>query len=294
MSHYAIYILPVAAAVILLEWSLFRGRLGKAYPWRESGISLAIAGGHHLSQLLAQGMFAGLYLYCWDHRLQTVPLNTAWGLLSLFLGVEFVYYWEHRLSHTVRWFWATHAVHHSPNELTLSSAFRLGWTGPVSGTALFFLPLILLGFHPLAIATALGVNLLYQFWLHTQLVPPLGWFDRLFNSPSNHRVHHASNPQYLDKNFGGVLIIFDRLFGTYAREDAVTPCRYGLVMPQHSGNPVVVALDEWRHLLHDSLRATNLRALLGTLFGPPLAHASQVTAGVTSTEPSITLKGNPA
>ncbi|MDR3415515.1 MAG: sterol desaturase family protein [Nevskia sp.] len=273
MRPYAVYVLPVAVAAMLFEWLLFRRRTGKAYPWRETGITVAIAAGHQLSKLPARALFAGLYWFCWKHRLLTVPLDTAWGVVTLFLAVEFAYYWEHRLSHTVRWLWATHAVHHSPNELTLSSAFRLGWTGPISGAGLFVLPLVLLGFHPLAIVGALAVNLLYQFWLHTQLVPRLGWFDRIFNSPSNHRVHHASNPEYLDRNFGGVLMVFDRLFGTYAQERAESPCRYGLVHPEHSVNPLAVALGEWHRLLRDATRAGNPRELAHALFGPPQQNA---------------------
>lgn len=282
MRSHAVYVLPLAAAAMLLEGLLFRGRLGRAYPWRESGVSLLVAAGHSVSQLLSRVLFAGLYLACWKHRLFTVPLSSAWGLPALFLGVEFFYYWEHRLSHRVRWLWATHAVHHSPNDLALSSAFRLGWTGPLSGSALFFLPLILLGFPPLAIGAALSLNLLYQFWLHTQLVPRLGVFDRLFNSPSNHRVHHACNAEYLDRNFGGVLMLFDHLFGTYAAERVELPCRYGLVLAQTSSNPLHVALHEWRVLLRDAVRAPGPRALLRTLFGPPGGASATAVAALSA------------
>jgi len=234
MRHHAFWFLPIAVAAILIEALLYRRRLGKSYPWKDSGLSLLVAAGHNLSQLAGRALLGGVYAYAWNHRLFTVPLHGALGWAGLFLGVEFLYYWEHRLSHRVRWLWATHAVHHSPQELTLAAALRLGWTGPFSGGGLLYLPLVLLGLHPLAIFAALGLSLVYQFWLHTRMVPRLPGFDRIFNSPSNHRVHHACNPEYLDKNFGGVLMVFDRVFGTYAAEREI-PCRYGLLTPARPG-----------------------------------------------------------
>jgi sterol desaturase/sphingolipid hydroxylase (fatty acid hydroxylase superfamily) len=272
MPHHALWFLPIAVTAMLIEALLYRRRLAKPYPWRDSGLSLIIAAGHNLSQLAGRALLGGVYAYAWNHRVFTMPLHGAAGVMGLFLSVEFLYYWEHRLSHTVRWLWATHAVHHSPNELTLATALRLGWTGPFSGGGLLYLPLVLVGVHPLAIFAMLALSLAYQFWLHTQMVPQLRGFDSIFNSPSNHRVHHACNPEYLDKNFGGVLIVFDRLFGTYGAEREI-PCRYGLVTPQNSANPLVVAPHEWRRLLRDACRASGWRAVLLTLFGRPTAAA---------------------
>ena len=137
----------------------------------------------------------------------------------------------------MRWFWATHAVHHSPNEFNLGIAYRFGWTGRLAGNAVFFVPMIWLGFPPKAVFAALALNLLYQFWLHTEWVPKLGWLEYVLNTPSHHRVHHASNADYIDRNYGGVLIVFDRLFGTFAAERDDLPCRYGLVTPLVSHQP---------------------------------------------------------
>jgi len=132
------------------------------------------------------------------------------ALLGLFVSSEFLYYWHHRASHRVRWLWATHSVHHSPTRLNLTAAIRLGWTGSISGSFVFFLPLAWIGFHPLMIVGMLSVNLLYQFFIHTELSPRLGPLEWVLNTPDHHRVHHASNDACLDKNYGGILIVFDR------------------------------------------------------------------------------------
>jgi sterol desaturase/sphingolipid hydroxylase (fatty acid hydroxylase superfamily) len=255
------------AAFGLLETLLWRRLRASAYPWAEGLASLGVAAGQVVKRLLLGGAVLGLFQLVWGWRLWTIPLDTAWGIGLLFLAFEFVYYWEHRMSHRIRWFWATHAVHHSSNHLTLLAALRLGWTAELSGSFLPFLALPLLGFHPLGVVAALGLSLLYQFWLHTELVPRLGWLEGVFNTPSNHRVHHARDAAYLDRNFGGVLMLFDRLFGTYAAEDG--PCRFGLTRPLESCNPVTIALHEWCRLGRDVRAAPGLRERLAVLFGPP-------------------------
>lgn len=169
----------------------------------------------------------------------------------------------------MRWWWATHCVHHSPNELTLASALRLGWTGKFGGAVIFFAPLVWIGFHPVAVGAAVALNLLYQFWLHATWIPRLGPLEWLLNTPSHHRVHHARNPEYLDCNYGGVLIVFDRLFGTYTAERADRPPCYGLVTPLHSYNPVRIALHGWLALARDLRAARGPADALCTLFGPP-------------------------
>ncbi len=176
------------------------------------------------------------------------------------MGQEFCYYWFHRAAHRVRWFWATHAVHHSPNEFNLGIAYRFGWTGRLAGNAVFYVPMIWLGFPPQAVFATLALNLLYQFWLHTEWVPKLGWLEYVLNTPSHHRVHHASNAEYIDRNYGGVLIVFDRLFGTFAAERDDLPCRYGLVTPLMSNNPIRIAFHEWLKMAKDlSARAHGTR-----------------------------------
>jgi len=203
------------------------------------------------------------------HRLFDFSQTGAPALLGLFLGSEFLYYWQHRASHRIRWMWATHCVHHSPTRLNLTAAVRLGWTGNLSGNFLFFLPLAWVGFHPFVVVGMLGVNLLYQFFIHTELAPRLGPLERVMNTPTHHRVHHASNKICLDRNYGGMLILFDRWFGTFANAPPREPLHYGLVGGARSFNPVRIALGEWTAMLRDAGKAQGVRAKFRALFGPP-------------------------
>jgi len=203
------------------------------------------------------------------HRVSTFTLDGPLALLVLFIGQEFCYYWYHRAAHRVRWFWCNHSVHHSPNQLNLSAAYRIGSFGRLTGTPLFFVPLMWLGFHPKLVLQALTFNLLYQFWLHAAWIPKLGWLEGIVNTPSAHRVHHGSNPEYLDANYGGVLMVFDRLFGTYRAERDDVPVRYGLVQPLTTRNPLKIEFNEWSRLGADLWRARSLRAAWDALLMPP-------------------------
>ena len=205
----------------------------------------------------------------YDHRLFTPSLGTVGGVLLLFVSLEFFYYWFHRASHTVRWFWNTHSVHHSPNRFNLAAAYRLGWLGKFSGATIFFTPMALLGFEPVTILSALFLNLLYQFWIHADWIPKLGVLEYVLNTPSAHRVHHARNPEYLDANFGGVLIVFDRLFGTYVAERADLPCEYGLVTPVTTYNPIRINVEPWIGMAKDVAGARSLGEAWNYMFGPP-------------------------
>lgn len=219
--------------------------------------------------LFPLSLAAPLIRLAYQHRLTTIPLDGWLAILVLFIGQEFCYYWYHRAAHRVRWFWANHAIHHSPNELNLSAAVRVGILSKLTGTGLFFAPLVWLGFNPRIVFIVLSLNLLYQFWIHATWIPKLGWLEGILNTPSAHRVHHAANLDYLDANYGGVLLIFDRMFGTYVPERDDLPCRYGLVHPLTSSNIVRVELVEWSALWRDLKNARSVRAFLGYLFMPP-------------------------
>ena len=256
-------------SVVILEIGVYWWRGSSPYAWRGSLASIGVGIGYRLVGVLKLGIPVGVLYVLWDMRIAEVPLDTVWGILLLFLGVEFAYYWFHRLSHEIRWMWATHAVHHSAEHLNILAAYRLGWTGLVSGGWLLFMPLIVLGFHPAAVLATLSFNLLYQAWIHTDLIPKLGKLEWVLNTPSHHRVHHATNADYLDRNYGGVLIIFDRLFGTYVEERDQDPCKYGLVTKLESNNPFVIAFHEWIKMAKDAATARTFRELAGYLFGPP-------------------------
>ena len=263
--------LPAVIALASLEGLVLTFVARRSYNWRSYAASVTdvLVREYVVYAFVAVSLAGPLIDLAWRHRLATVPLNGFASFALLFLGQEFCYYWYHRAAHRVRWFWATHAVHHSPNEFNLGIAYRFGWTGKIAGNALFFVPMIWLGFAPKAVFAALALNLLYQFWLHAEWVPKLGWLEYVLNTPSHHRVHHASNADYIDANYGGVLIVFDRLFGTFVAERPDLPCRYGLVTPLISNNPIRIAFHEWLNLLDDLRGARSWREAIGYLFGPP-------------------------
>jgi len=248
-----------------------------AYPWADVAASIGVKIGQKLSRVATAGLTAPVFFWAWEHRVWSLPLTgSPGGAAALavnwaiaFLMLEFFYYWAHRLHHEVRWMWAGHRAHHSANQLNLPAAVRVSWTDLISGMWLFFVPLAWLGVHPIGIVVLLFLNLTYQFWLHTDLIPRLGPLERVLNTPSHHRVHHASNPRYLDTNYGGTLIVFDRLFGTFSEERADEPCRYGLVKPELSRNPFVIVFREYAGILADLRRARSPREAAGYLFGPP-------------------------
>jgi sterol desaturase/sphingolipid hydroxylase (fatty acid hydroxylase superfamily) len=266
---FLIYALPVIIPLSLLEGVILARRRGH-YDWLACITSISdVAGRNALAFMLPFAISDPVSSFVLAHRLATFPLNGAWAFLALFIGQEFCYYWYHRTSHRVRWFWATHRVHHSPNELTFAAAYRLGWTGKLTGTFFFFLPLVWIGFPPGAAVATLSANLLYQFWLHADWIPKLGWLEYVLNTPSHHRVHHAANLEYLDANYGGVLIVFDRLFGTFIEEREDVPCRFGLVHPVTTYNTFAIEFEEWVKMARDLARAKSLKETVGVLFAPP-------------------------
>ena len=219
--------------------------------------------------LLGLTLAAPLPAFAFAHRLSTIRMDSAPAWLGLYLLVEFAYYWHHRLTHRVRWLWATHSVHHSSNQLMLASAIRLGWTGRLGGAIAFFTPLVWIGFAPQAVFGLLAAGLFYQFWIHADWLPSLGPLERVFNTPTHHRVHHASNPEYLDCNYGSSLIVFDRLFGTFVALRPDIEIRYGLTTPVLSNNPIRIAFHEWIAMARAFAAARGARARLKVLFGPP-------------------------
>ena len=280
--------LPAVILLATLEGLVLTFVAKRSYDWRSWAASLtdALVREYLVYAVLAFSLAGPLIAWAWAHRVATVPLGGAASIAVLFVGQEFCYYWYHRAAHRVRWFWATHAVHHSPNSFNLGIAYRFGWTGRLAGNSLFYVPLVWLGFAPSAVFVTLALNLIYQFWLHTEWIPKLGWFEYVFNTPSHHRVHHASNPEYIDRNYGGVLIVFDRLFGTFAEERADVPCRYGLTKPLLTNNPVTIAFHEWLNIGRDLLAARSIRDVAGLLFGPP-GWRPAATAGAATITPVV-------
>ena len=258
----------VAVIVLSVVEYRWRVRTGRGYDLGALGGTVGTAIGQFLFKGLMNGVIGVAMLGVFALAPIQWPLDDWRTWIAGFVVLEFFYYWQHRFSHTIRWFWASHAMHHSASELTLPAAARLSWTGAISGLWVFFLPMTLLGFHPLLVATLLTLNLQYQYFIHTEAVGRLGPLEWILNTPAHHRVHHASNAEYLDKNFGGVLIVFDRMFGTFQTETA-TPIVYGLPRPLRSNNPFVIALHEWGNLIGDVRAAGSIKGVWRALFGRP-------------------------
>ncbi len=261
--------LPVVLLASLVEAVVLHWRAPGSYDWKAAGVSVADQVLRRFALLLPLSIATPIFKLAYEYRLFEIDLAAPLSIGLLFFGQELCYYAYHRASHRVRWFWCNHAVHHSPNQLNLSAALRIGWLGRFTGTPMFFAPLVWLGFPPRIVFATLSLNLLYQFWIHATWIPKLGWLEYVLNTPSAHRVHHASNLEYLDANYGGVLIVFDRLFGSYRAERDDLPCRYGLVEPETSYNPLVVEFRPWASLFKDLAAARSVRAFFGCLLMPP-------------------------
>lgn len=261
--------IPVFGLLIGLELWLMRHGGPVAYEPRDAAASLVMGLGNFLLGLGLGGPV--LAAFTWVHRFALFDIGFQWWAFpAIFVADDFCYYWFHRLSHQHRIWWAAHVNHHSSQHYNFSTALRQTWTGTLALTWILWLPLALLGFPPALIVFQMGLSLVYQFWIHTEAVGRLPRaLEWLFNTPSHHRVHHATNPRYLDANYGGILILWDRLFGSFVAEDAAEPCRYGIVKNLGSFNPLTIAFHEWLALAQDFAAAGSLRGRLMVLFRPP-------------------------
>ena len=220
---------------------------------------------YYLTEALVFGTAVYVYFTIHDSISWKIPVDLSSALLVLLLA-DFVYYVEHFCMHKVRLLWLAHSVHHSSTDMNTATAFRFSIFDPVA-SALFHLPLVLMGFNPILIFAAEVLVQAYQFWLHNEMIGKLGPIEWLFNTPSHHRVHHGSNPKYIDKNYGGILIIWDRLFGTFQKEDELP--RYGLTTPMTSKNPFIVQFYEFPKLFRDISKANGFGEILGYIFRAP-------------------------
>ncbi len=257
--------IPFFVGFVLLEIVLTSYQRIRTYEPKDALSSIAMGLGNVGVGILSKALIFGVYTLVYEYRFLTLE-NTWWMWVLLFLGDDFSYYWFHRTSHNVRYFWASHVVHHSSRKYNLATALRQTWTGGITGSFVFYLWMPLLGFHPLAIVFMHSVSLLYQFWIHTELINRLPcWFEFIFNTPSHHRVHHSSDVKYLDRNHAGILIIWDRMFGTFQKEEEHP--NYGLTRNIDSFNPLYIATHEWIDIFKDLWK--NPRYALQYLFGPP-------------------------
>lgn len=265
LIHYAI---PAFVVLLVTEVLVTAWQQKDYYDTKDTASSLAMGIGNVVVGFVGKALVLGAYTLIYQIRLFTIDMSQWWAWVALFFADDFSYYWFHRISHGSRWFWASHVVHHSSEKYNLGTALRQTWTGTLTGSFVFWLWLPLLGFAPLAVMTMQAVSLLYQFWIHTEhinrLPAPLEW---VLNTPSHHRVHHGSDLAYLDKNHAGILIIWDRLFGTF--EPETHRPTYGLTKNVGSHNPVRIAFHEWTDIARDLRRVRTWRHAFGYLFGPP-------------------------
>jgi sterol desaturase/sphingolipid hydroxylase (fatty acid hydroxylase superfamily) len=258
------YSVPVFLALMVGE--MFLRRAGaRGYERRDTLASLAMGVGNVVVHALLKVATFGFTV--WLSRFALFDLSHGWWIWLLLVPAEdLCYYAFHRAHHEVRFLWAAHVNHHSSRHFNLSTALRQSWTTPITGP-IFWAPLPLLGFAPLHILTAQAVSLVYQFWLHTEHIGRLGPLEWVFNTPSHHRVHHGRNVEYLDRNYAGIFIVWDRLFGTFEPERA--PVDYGLTKNLPTFNPLRVAFHEFWSIARDVLRARSLRDRLAAALAPP-------------------------
>ena len=263
--------LAVPAFFILIFIELIYGLAsGKSnYRLNDTFTSISLGLISRYIPLLGLGIQGAAFAYVAQYyNLKLFSPSSIWVWVFAFFLYDFCYYWMHRLHHEVKVLWATHVVHHHGEEFNLSTALRQTSTGFL-WKWIFYLPIFIVGIPPEVFVTVAGVNLVYQFWVHTEHIPKLGWYEYIFVSPSNHRIHHAQNKHYVDANYGGVFILWDRLFGTYKEELEELKPIYGTAKPLKSWNPFKANLDIFREMLVDSTRTKYFKDKIKVWFSRP-------------------------
>jgi len=269
---------PVFLLLIAVEFAVGVARGRNTYRLNDALNSIGLGIMSQVTGVFAKAMTVGIYAIVFEHfALLRLPASAPWVWVAGLLLYDLCYYWHHRLGHTCALFWAAHVVHHQSEDYNLSTALRQTSSGWLAGW-IFYLPMALLGFPTLVFAVVALIDLLYQYWVHTQQIGRLGWFDRWFCAPSNHRVHHAVNDKYLDKNYGGILIVWDRLFGSFIEEDDAEAVVYGTRSPLRSWNPLWANLEVYAALAHDCWHASSWLDKLRVWFKPPGWRPADVAA----------------
>ncbi|MEP1095863.1 MAG: sterol desaturase family protein [Cyclobacteriaceae bacterium] len=259
-----IFLFSMGLATVEFFWEWHQKKLTK---WRlkEMLSSFLVFIPAQLTEKAATATFAAGFFLLYNFIPWHIPVN-GWTVLLAILVIDFLYYWEHRWEHEIRLLWSYHSIHHSSPIYNYTTALRVSFIDNFV-TWVFYLPAVAMGFHPVVVLVAIVFILTYQFWIHTELIRKMGWFEFVFNSPSHHRVHHGSDDIYLDKNYGALLIIWDRMFGTFQKE--IHPPTYGLTKQIETINPINVHLFEYKGIFKDLRKARNLREVLGYLFRKP-------------------------
>ena len=265
------YAAPFFVLSVALEWWLVRkGKLAGTYETKDALTSMLMGTGNLISDITMGVISLSVLMWAWQFRILDWGVSVPIIVLAL-IAQDCLYYWKHRAAHRVRWFWTAHVVHHSSEYYNLSTALRQPWNNHFTGFVLLSTPLVILGVHPLLLGFVGALNLLYQYWIHTEAIDRMPvWFEAIFNTPSHHRVHHGTNPQYLDANYAGILIIWDKMFGSFVPESADEKVTYGLVQNVETYNPIKIAFSEMWGALKDVCRPKlSLVQRLKYLFAPP-------------------------
>ena len=259
---------PLIIIAIALEAAVSGWENTNYYERSDTWGTIGLLFGNITMAAVTQGVVLSFSFYLYQFRLVEInALIPVWAVWILtFLTIDFTFYWYHRASHRIRFLWAIHMNHHSSVEMNFSVAFRQAWFGPLSKIP-FFAMLPLVGFDPSITVVAGVCATLWGVVGHTQWIGKLGYLDKVFNTPSTHRVHHGINPEYIDKNYGNLFIIWDRIFGTYAEEKA--PAVFGLVKNLETNNPITITFHTWRKMLKDIKQAQSILEVMGYCVGPP-------------------------
>jgi len=259
---------PIILALIFIEVLISNLQNASYYKKEDTLCTIGLLTGNILMVFAIKGLTLALHFYLYQFRLfdlaSIIPLWAMW-ILTFFL-IDLVFYIYHRISHKSRFLWAIHMSHHSSEEMNFAVSFRQAWLGPLSKIP-FFIVLPLIGLDPTIIAVAGVISTLWGIFGHTQVIKKLGPLEWIFNTPSHHRVHHGANEQYIDKNYGNLFIIWDRMFGTFELEKERV--RYGLVKNVNTFNPIKITLMEWNSILKDLNKASNIKESFNIFFGPP-------------------------
>ena len=265
---------PIVLAMIFAEIFISNWQNKNYYKKEDTLCTLGLLTGNIAMAFAIKGFALAFHFYLYQFRLidlaSLIPVWAMWAIT--FVLIDFVFYIYHRMSHRVRFLWAIHMSHHSSEEMNFAVSFRQAWFGPISKIP-FFMTLPLLGLDPTIIAVAGVISTLWGIVGHTQVVEKLGPLEWIFNTPSHHRVHHGSNEQYIDKNYGNLFIIWDRIFGTFQEEKE--PVIYGLVSNVNTFNPVKITFMAWSSILQDVKSANNITSIFYSAFGPPNTHTKK-------------------
>jgi alkylglycerol monooxygenase len=288
MGKVIVYATPVFILLIAIElaWGWHKARQGtgrNTYRLADALNSMTLGMMSQFTAVFTRLLRLGIYTFIYS-SISLVPAEAArefwttwYGWVLALVFYDFCYYWLHRAGHETAIFWAAHVVHHQSQDYNLSTALRQTSSGALLGWV-FYIPMALAGVPPLVFGIVALIDLLYQFWVHTEHVGKLGWFDRWFCSPSNHRVHHAVNDMYLDKNYGGIWVVWDRMFGSFKDEDLAQPCIYGTRSPLNSWDPLWANAEGYASMLKDAWHAQSWMDKLRVLYKPPGWRPADVAA----------------